>query len=57
MRVDKIATLAQAARVLQCSPLSLQQKCKSGEIEHCCKFCGRWFINLSREWPVLFAEK
>lgn len=57
MRVDKIATLPQAARVLQCSPLSLQQKCKSGEIEHCCKVCGRWFINLSREWPVLFAEK
>ena len=55
--MDLIATIPQAAKLLHCSPVTLSRKCKSGEIVHTHKVCRRWFINLSKEWPVLFANE
>ena len=55
--MDKIVTLQQAARFFGCSYNGLQRAVKDGRIKYAHKVGLRWYINASREWPLLFGDE
>lgn len=55
--MDLIFTTAETAAALKCARGSVAAACRSGRIKHARLVCGRWLVNVSREFPELFEKE